>query len=81
MNKLYKCPECEGLSTIIEWEKVTLGDYTNREKRRKFIPFDSPMKEHINRKTIYKCPCCLKFIYRMIIKVSSINDDDIIKTK
>jgi DNA-directed RNA polymerase subunit RPC12/RpoP len=81
MSKLYECSRCSALSTSVEWDIVTLNSCTNRQQKRRFIPFEKNIREFRKEKINYKCPSCLEFIERASIKESSLDDDDIIKNK
>ena len=81
LNKLQGCPICDSLHTGDEWDKATLSMCNNREMRRTFIPFSSSRGMHISKKSQYKCPNCNKYVYRIHIKESYLDDDEIIKTR
>lgn len=79
MSKLYECPLCKDLNTVEEWDNITKKECISREQRRKYIPLNNPIKEHLYKDTSYKCPSCLKFIRRLEIKESKIKDEEVVK--
>jgi len=81
MNKLYECPECHEFHTAEEWDIYTQRSCCNRQERRRYYSFKANWDTHFRRKTTFKCPSCNKFVFRTNILESSINDDEIVKTR